>query len=115
MNQREAASLILAEISRYLPSVQSIDFHGNFYFKDWGRKILTGCGYGCPAPYELTDFRPELMGLLPENLYLCGEWNSVEMWGYMEGAIRSALTAVLKICQMQGATIPDSLHDEMVY
>ncbi len=115
MNQQEATRLIIGEIGKYYPELLSLSSKGNFYFKDWGRRKLTGCGYGCPAPYELTDFRPELEEMLPQNLYLCGEWNSWEMWGYMEGAIRSALTTILKICRTYGAEIPAELQSIMVH
>jgi len=113
LNQQEAISQIVKEITTYHPAIKISEEKENFYFKDWGRKRHTGCGYGCPAPYELTDFRPELEEMLPENLHLCGEWNSWEMWGYMEGAIRSALTAVLKICRSYGAVIPEFLNERL--
>lgn len=113
MNQDDAIALILHEVSQYYPTIKLVSEKENFYFKAWGKKTLTRCGYGCPAPYELTDYRVELEGLLPEKLYLCGEWNSWEMWGYMEGAVRSALTAVLEICRKYDADIPYPLLSRM--
>jgi monoamine oxidase len=113
LGRDEAINILKKEISQYIPEFNSVA-KGSFHFKDWGRRKLTQCGYGCPAPYELTDYRPELEDLLPENLYLCGEWYSWEMWGYMEGAIRSALTAVLKVCRKYGASIPRFLDEEII-
>jgi len=113
MTQAEAIDALKREIGIYIPRLTNID-NRNFHFKDWGKRKLTRCGYGCPAPHELTYFRPQLESLLPNNLHVCGDWNSWEMWGYMEGAIRSALTTVLKICRDYGAEIPKSLTERMV-
>lgn len=115
MHKSEIIAQIIREISVFCPQFNQLGLaERDFFFKDWGRKKLTGCGYGCPKPYELTDYRPELMSMIPSNLILCGEWESPEMWGYMEGAVRSALSAVLRICHKYGATIPDFLTVRMV-
>jgi len=115
MRKDELIIQIISEISKFCPEFSDLGLsEQEFYFKDWGRIKLTGCGYGCPGPYEFTDYRPELLRLTPNNLHLSGEWESSEMWGYMEGAVRSALNAVLKICFKHGAYIPKILQDLMV-
>lgn len=114
LSMQDAINLVVREIAVYYPEISSISDKANFYFKDWGRKKLTGCGYGCPAPYELTDFRQEFSEVIPDQLYLCGEWDSWEMWGYMEGAVRSALTAVLKLSAHHNLNIPECLREKMV-
>lgn len=115
MKKGDIVSQIIKEISLFCSHFDQLGLpEKDFFFKDWGRKKLTGCGYGCPRPYELTDYRPELMSAIPPNLHLAGEWESPEMWGYMEGAVRSALNAVLRICHKYGAVIPKDLSDRMV-
>ena len=115
MQKSKIISQLISEIGRFCPEFNGLGLsEKDFYIKDWGRRTLTGCGYGCPGPYEFTDYRPDLLSQIPPNLHLSGEWESPEMWGYMEGAIRSALSAVLKICFKYGAYIPNTLLDLMV-
>jgi monoamine oxidase len=111
MKKADLITLIKTELSPYITGFSGISIKDDdCLIIDWRRKSLTGCGYGCPGPYELTEYRAELKKQLPSWLTVAGEWESPEMWGYMEGAVRSALIAARDVAERHGATIPKTLQ-----
>jgi monoamine oxidase len=66
-------------------------------FVDWPGDPLTGCGYSCPAPGQVTTAGPLLTSMYAQRLAFAGEHTVMAMFGYMEGALESGFLAAQRI------------------
>jgi monoamine oxidase len=66
-------------------------------FIDWPADPLTGCGYSCAAPGQVTTAAPLLAQMYEQRLAFAGEHTNPAMFGYMEGALESGYIAAERI------------------
>lgn len=71
--------------------------HPTTTFVDWGAEPWVRTGYAIPAPGEVTTIARNLDTPFQGRLFFAGEQASPGFYGYMEGALRSGLTAAYRI------------------